>query len=56
MFFFTGLLARGVVVTLDFDAWYVGTSFVTLLIVAALAIYGFTVALAGRPAFGGKAA
>jgi hypothetical protein len=28
---------------------------VSLLVVAALASYGFTVALAGRPAFGGKA-
>jgi serine/threonine-protein kinase len=54
MLLFTGLLARGPV-TLDLDAWNVGTSLVTLLVVAALATYGFTVALAGRPALGGKA-
>jgi serine/threonine-protein kinase len=55
LLFFLGLFTRGPVVTLDLDAWNVGMSFVTLLLVAALAIYGFTVALAGRPAFGGKA-
>lgn len=55
MLFFTALLARGPV-TLDLDAWNIGTSLVALLLVAALALYGFTVALAGRPAFGGKAA
>jgi hypothetical protein len=54
MLLFAGLL-RGPV-TLDLDAWNFGTSLVTLLVVAALAIYGSTVALAGRPAFGGKAA
>jgi hypothetical protein len=53
--FFLGLFTRGPAVTLDLDAWNVGTSFVTLLVLAALAVYGFTVALAGRPAFGGKA-
>jgi predicted Ser/Thr protein kinase len=54
MLLFAGLL-RGPV-TLDLDAWNLGTSLVTLLVVAALAIYGFTVALAGRPALGIKAA
>jgi len=54
LLFFEGLLARGPV-TLDLDAWNIGASLVMLLVVAALAIYGFTVALAGRPAFGGKA-
>jgi hypothetical protein len=52
---FVGLLSRGPAVTLDLDAWTVGMSFVTLLVVVALASYGFTIALAGRPAFGGKA-
>jgi hypothetical protein len=36
---------RGPALTLDLDAWNVGTSLVTLLLVAALASYGFTVAL-----------
>ena len=53
MLLFAGLL-RGPV-TLDLDAWSLGTSLVTLLAVATLALYGFTVALAGRPALGGKA-
>jgi hypothetical protein len=55
MLFFMGLLTSGPALTLDLGAWNVGTSFVSLLVVAALASYGFTVALAGRPAFGGKA-
>jgi hypothetical protein len=55
MWFVTGLLTSGPALTLDLGAWSVGTSFVTLLVVAALSGYGFTVALAGRPAFGGKA-
>jgi hypothetical protein len=54
MLLVTGLL-RGPL-TLDLDAWNVGTSVATLLFIAALAIYGFNVALAGRPALGGKTA
>jgi serine/threonine-protein kinase len=54
MTFYTALLTRGPV-TLDIDAWNIGTSLVALLLVATFAIYGFTIALAGRPAFGGKA-
>ena len=50
MVLFAGLL-RGPV-TLDLNAWTFGTSLVTLLVVGALALYGFTVALAGQPAFG----
>jgi hypothetical protein len=52
MVLFAGLL-RGPV-TLDLNSWILGTSLVTLLVVAALALYGFTVALA-RPTLGGKA-
>jgi hypothetical protein len=38
--------------TLDTDAWYFGRSLTVLLSIAALATYGFLVALGGRPAFG----
>ena len=38
--------------TLDTDAWYFGQSLVVLLLIGALATYGFLVALGGRPAFG----
>jgi Protein kinase domain len=38
--------------TLDTQAWYFGQSLIVLLSINALAIYGFFVALAGRPAFG----
>ncbi len=53
MLLVAGLL-RGPV-TLDLNAWTLGTSLVTLLVVAALALYGFMVALAGRRALPGKA-
>ena len=39
--------------TTDSSAWYAGTSLFLLLVLAALAIYGFRVALAGRPLFSG---
>jgi serine/threonine-protein kinase len=52
---FTDLLVR-VPLTLDPNAWYFGNSLVVLLIVAALATYGFLVSLGGRPAFGDSAA
>jgi hypothetical protein len=51
---FTVLLVR-VPLTLDPDAWYFAYSLVVLLIVTALATYGFLVSLGGRPAFGGSA-
>jgi tRNA A-37 threonylcarbamoyl transferase component Bud32 len=38
--------------TLDTDAWYFGRSLTVLLLIGALATYGFLVALGGRPAFG----
>jgi hypothetical protein len=42
--------------TLDPNAWYFGRSLIVLLLISALATYGFFVALAGRPAFGTMAA
>jgi hypothetical protein len=38
--------------TLDTDAWYFGQSLVVLLLIGALATYGFLVSLGGRTAFG----
>jgi len=51
---FTTLLVR-VPVTLDTNAWYFGQSLVVLLVVGALATYGFLVSLGGRSAFGASA-
>jgi hypothetical protein len=48
---FTGVLVR-VPMTLDTNAWYFGTSLAVLLVLGALATYGFLVSLGGRPAFG----
>jgi len=39
--------------TTDSSAWYAGTSLFLLLVLAALAVYGFRIALAGRPIFSG---
>jgi hypothetical protein len=39
--------------TTNTSAWYAGTSFFLLLVLAALAVYGFRIALAGRPMFSG---
>jgi hypothetical protein len=39
--------------TTDSSAWYAGTSLFVLLFLAALAVYGFRIALAGRPMFSG---
>jgi hypothetical protein len=39
--------------TTDSSAWYAGTSLFLLLVLAALAVYGFRIALAGKPAFSG---
>jgi hypothetical protein len=52
MMIFVRLLTRAPI-TLDLGAWYIGWAIVILLIVMALSTYGFVVALAGRPAFGG---
>jgi hypothetical protein len=52
MLFFTDLMTR-LPVTLDTRAWYLPLSMLTLFLIAALAMYGFVAALAGRSAFGG---
>jgi serine/threonine-protein kinase len=39
--------------TTDSSAWYAGTSLFLLIVLAALAIYGFRIATAGRPLFSG---
>jgi hypothetical protein len=52
---FTGVLMQ-VPMTLDTDAWYFGRSLVVLLVLAALAIYGFMVSLGSRSAFGASTA
>jgi serine/threonine-protein kinase len=39
--------------TTDSSAWYAGTSLFILLVLASIAIYGFRIALAGRPMFSG---
>jgi hypothetical protein len=39
--------------TLDTGAWYFGQSLIVLLLIGALATYGFLVALGTRPVFGG---
>jgi hypothetical protein len=36
------------------SAWYSGSSWTILAIIAALALYAYKVAVAGRPAFGGS--
>jgi serine/threonine-protein kinase len=38
--------------TWNLDAWYAGSGVVALLVLAALALFGFTTALGGRPALG----
>jgi hypothetical protein len=49
----TGVFVR-IPITLDPDAWFFGRSLVVLLLLAALAVYGFLVSLGGRPALGGS--
>jgi serine/threonine-protein kinase len=39
--------------TTDSSAWYAGTSLLVLVVLAAIAVYGFRIALAGKPAFSG---
>ena len=38
-------------ITLDPSSWYFGRTIVTLLVFAAIAIYGFAISVAGRPIF-----
>jgi hypothetical protein len=44
--------APGRIFASRYNAWYFGQSLVVLLLIGALATYGFFVALGGRPAFG----
>ena len=39
--------------TTDSSAWYAGTSLLVLVVLAAIAVYGFRIALAGRPVLSG---
>jgi hypothetical protein len=39
-------------VTGDFHAWYAGAGATALFVLAALTLFGFRIALAGRPALG----
>jgi len=39
-------------ITLDFSSWYAGFSVFALLLIAAIALYGFHVSLGGKPMFG----
>jgi hypothetical protein len=39
--------------TTDSSAWYAGTSLLVLVVLAAIAVYGFRIALAGRPILSG---
>jgi len=52
MLLYTDLMTR-LPVTLDTGSWYIALAVLTLLLVGTLAVYGFIVAVAGRPAFGG---
>ena len=54
---FTGLVVNFILmmfpITLDFSSWYAGQSISGLLLLGAIAFYGFHVSLAGKPMFGG---
>jgi hypothetical protein len=39
-------------VTMQMSAWYAGSGVTALLVLAALALYGFSTSLGGRPALG----
>ena len=49
----TNILLDHVPMTFDPGVWYSGSSWIVLALLAALAVYGFRVALAGRPVFDG---
>ncbi len=50
-FFFYGLL-KGFPITTQASAWYAGIGFTAVLLMAAMALYGFYTSLGGRPIFG----
>jgi predicted Ser/Thr protein kinase len=45
-------LVTSLPLTLDADAWYFGRSLFVILLIGALALYGFVISLGGRPVFG----
>jgi hypothetical protein len=49
---FVDVLLQVSPITLDFSQWYAGRSFFALALFAAIALYGFRVALGRRPVFG----
>ena len=49
--FTVGNLLGELPLTHDFSAWYAGSTWMTLLVIAGLTAWGFYVALAGRPVF-----
>jgi serine/threonine-protein kinase len=49
---FVGIAIALIPLTLDPAAWYFGASLTKMVVVGGLAIYGFLVALGGRPLFG----
>ena len=50
--YFASLLLLWAPMTLDFSRWYAGHGLFYVLIVAALAVWGFLTSLGGKPAFG----
>jgi hypothetical protein len=45
-------LVTSLPLTLDADAWYFGRSLFVMLLIGALALYGFVISVGGRPVFG----
>jgi len=52
---FFGSFLGGFPLTTDSSAWYAGIGFAGMLVMAAMAFYGFYTCLGGRPVFGGAA-
>jgi len=44
-------LLQSMPLTFDLSAWYAGSTWITLIVIAALTAWGFFVSLAGRPVF-----
>jgi serine/threonine-protein kinase len=55
VFFLVEEFLEELVLTTNFSAWYAASTIVGVLLVLALAVYGFRVSLAGRPVFSGAA-
>jgi hypothetical protein len=53
--FLFGVFLGNFPLTTDASAWYAGIGFAGILVMAAMAFYGFYTSLGGRPAFGGAA-